>query len=543
MIFDPGGNFIREDSHNDNIKLFIFLSTLVLFISCTSADEAFSARDLTYITEQFPPYNYQEDGKLQGISVDLLEKVWEKMDANQKRSVIQLLPWKEGYQETLDENGTVLFSTARLSQREQLFKWAGPIGPIRNVLLAKKDRNVSITAPQDLKKYRIGAISDDSAVQMLQDIGVKKEDLVLENTSRSIIEMLQNGSIDAWAYGDVAGIWLLARSGANSSDFEVAYEFGQTDYYYAFNRGVPDSSVRSFQDAIDSIKMNKDDNGVSDYDKILAKYIPVMDAGNAKDKDRAQAFLNEAVAYANDLGIRRALQEFNNRSGSFVRGDLYIFAYDFNGTNIAHPFKPELIGQKGLLDINGVDVVGREIALARRGGGAMYIVFPNPVHENKDEPKLIYIKYINNSIYVGTGSYLSNISAHFSKEDRDALVAYVEEARQFAIESGKQRALEVFNDPEGNFTRDGRYIFAYDYEGNTLALPYQPELIGTSRIDALDPNGVDFISQIIDLARMGNGFSYYIYPDPSMNMTARLKLSYVANVDDTWFLGSGIYAK
>ena len=26
-------------------------------------------------------------------------------------------------------------------------------------------------------------------------------------------------------------------------------------------------------------------------------------------------------------------------------------------------------------------------------------------------------------------------------------------------------------------------------------------------------------------------------------MTQALKLSYVANVDDTWFLGSGIYAK
>jgi polar amino acid transport system substrate-binding protein len=156
ILFDLGGIFIRIESHshNDIIKLFIFLSTLVLFISCSSAEEAFSAGDLTYITEQFPPYNYQEDGKLQGISVDLLEKVWEKMDANQSRSVIQLLPWKEGIQETLDENGTVLFSTARLPQREELFKWAGPIGPIRNVLLAKKDRNVSIAAPEDLKKYR-----------------------------------------------------------------------------------------------------------------------------------------------------------------------------------------------------------------------------------------------------------------------------------------------------------------------------------------------------------------------------------------------------
>jgi signal transduction histidine kinase len=39
------------------------------------------------------------------------------------------------------------------------------------------------------------------------------------------------------------------------------------------------------------------------------------------------------------------------------------------------------------------------------------------------------------------------------------------------------------------------------------------------------------------------GFTYYICPDPSRNMTPALKLSYVANVDGTWFLGSGIYAK
>jgi len=44
------------------------------------------------------------------------------------------------------------------------------------------------------------------------------------------------------------------------------------------------------------------------------------------------------------------------------------------------------------------------------------------------------------------------------------------------------------------------------------------------------------------VARIGNGFSYYIYPDPSRNMTQALKIGYVVNVDNTWFLGSGIYA-
>jgi signal transduction histidine kinase len=258
--------------------------------------------------------------------------------------------------------------------------------------------------------------------------------------------------------------------------------------------------------------------------------------------NEAIAFVDEAVTYANDNGVENALEEFNNPAGSFVQGDLYIFAYDFNGTCIAHPINPNLVGQTGLSDINGVDVVGREIALAKRGGGTLYIVFPNPAHDGKEELKQLYIENVNNSLYLGSGLYLSNISASFDQEERDELVAYVDEALQFAQENGKEKALEVFNDPEGNFTRDGRYIFAYDYEGQNLALPYQTELVGTSRIDAQDPNGVYFIQQVIDAARMGNGSLYYIYPDPSRNMTNTLKLSYVVDVDGNWLLGSGIYS-
>jgi polar amino acid transport system substrate-binding protein len=271
--------------------------------------------------------------------------------------------------------------------------------------------------------------------------------------------------------------------------------------------------------------------------------VSAKDLTNIAKENEVIAFLNEAVTYVKENGEEKALQEFNNSSGSFVRGDLYIFAYDFNGTCIAHPINPDLVGQTGLSDINGVDVVGRELALARRGGGTMYIVFPNPTHDGKEEVKQLYIENVNDSLYLGSGLYLSNISASFDQEERDELVAYVDEALQFVQENDKEKSLAVFNDPTGNFTRYGRYIFAYDYEGQNLALPYQPELIGTNRFDAQDPNGVDFIQQAIDVARMGNGFLYYIYADPSRNMTLALKLSYVANVDDTWFLGSGIYAK
>jgi len=275
---------------------------------------------------------------------------------------------------------------------------------------------------------------------------------------------------------------------------------------------------------------------------VLAAMTLCLASDQTASSEEVIALLDEAVAYVNNNGMEKALQEFNNPAGSFVRVDLYIFAYDFNETCLAHPINPELVGQTGLLDINDVDVAGREIALAKRGGGTMYIVFPNPSHEGKEELKQLYLENVNDTMYLGSGRYLSGIRASFDQAERDELVAFVDEALKFAQENGKEKALQAFNDPEGNFTRDGLYIFAYDNGGQNLALSHQPELVGTNRIDAQDPNGVYFIQQIIDVARNGDGFTYYVYPDPSNNMTQELKLSYVKDVDGTWFLGSGIYS-
>ena len=63
--------------------------------------------------------------------------------------------------------------------------------------------------------------------------------------------------------------------------------------------------------------------------------------GTSSNKTELVSFVESAVAYAQKNGKDKALKEFSNKTGSFVSGDLYIYAYDFNGTNIAHQFKPD----------------------------------------------------------------------------------------------------------------------------------------------------------------------------------------------------------
>lgn len=262
-------------------RLVVFsLIVSAITVSGFATDQVVSAKDLIYITEQLPPYNFEKDGKVQGISVDLLEMVWEMMGEDLNSSVIEVLPWEDGYKRALEENNTVLFSTGRLPEREQLFKWAGPIASGSYLLFAKKDKNINITAQEDLLKLKIGAVKEDMAVQMLLDEGLKEEDIVLEKTSDPIIDMLKNGSVDAWAYNEITGIWQIQESGENVSDYEAVYMLENAEAYLAFNKGIPDSLVQSFQQAIDYIMSNKDPDGVTDYERIVSKYIPTMYAGN-----------------------------------------------------------------------------------------------------------------------------------------------------------------------------------------------------------------------------------------------------------------------
>jgi polar amino acid transport system substrate-binding protein len=255
------------------------------------------------------------------------------------------------------------------------------------------------------------------------------------------------------------------------------------------------------------------------------------------------SFVESAVAYVQKNGKDKALKEFNNKIGPFVRGDLYIYAYDFNGTCLAHPFKPDWIGtdKLNLTDPNGILII-RDLINVAKEGGFNYFIFPNPAHDNKDELKLGYVKKVDDNWWLGSGTYLSNMSANFSQESRNNLPSFVESAVKYAKENGKDKALKAFDDKNGTFFKKGLYVFALDFAGNYLAHPTRPELIGKNGINVEDSNGVKFNQNMIDLAKSEGGFTYYIYPDPARNMTPGLKLSYVSKVDDTWWLGAGIYS-
>ncbi|PWV58888.1 cache domain-containing protein [Plasticicumulans acidivorans] len=86
------------------------------------------------------------------------------------------------------------------------------------------------------------------------------------------------------------------------------------------------------------------------------------------------------------------------------------------------------------------------------------------------------------------------------------------------------------------------YFFLYDFAGNVLMHPRQPELVGRNLWALRDAQGRPTIQQLIERARAGGGTIEYPWPKPSTHASEAPKLGYVIALERWgWMLGTGIY--
>lgn len=123
------------------------------------------------------------------------------------------------------------------------------------------------------------------------------------------------------------------------------------------------------------------------------------------------------------------------------------------------------------------------------------------------------------------------------------MVKFVEEAAAYVKKVGREAALKEFSNRKGKFVREKGelYIYAYDFKCVCLAHGYTPDLVGRDLTEKKDNHGLLVIQQLRDtVVRDGKGFVEYGWTDPATGKEGR-KLGYVVKVDDSLWLGSGIY--
>ncbi|MBP1929999.1 signal transduction histidine kinase [Methanolinea mesophila] len=273
--------------------------------------------------------------------------------------------------------------------------------------------------------------------------------------------------------------------------------------------------------------------------------------------DGLVSYVKEAVAYARENGRDNALAEFNNPGGRFIRGELVIMALDFNGTSLASPpYASELAENRINLinyqDPNGVATIRGMRDLSRGEGGFLYSVAKVTVDNSTVYfPKINYVEPVDENwwlfsaivdpAYSGVAAGdLSGVQVR--THSRMELYDLVNRVVDYAKANGKEKTLAVIDDPKGQFVNGDLFPWAESADGVLLADPFLKSDIGQSMIDYTDVYGMKTTRVGIDAMQNGSGFSLALFPDTSVNGTAQIpKLIYMKPVDDSWWIGSGIY--
>ena len=219
------------------------------------ADASDTLAALTFITEEYPPYNYIDDQQLTGVSIDLLEAIFATTKTPLSRHDVRYYPWVRGYELALSQPNTVLFSTTRTPARESSFHWVGPIAQDRVVLLAHRDAPMAIASlPEAIdRSLTVAVIREDIGAQALLEAGYPQRLLIPAIDNRSALNMLTRGRVDLWAYSeDVAG-WIAESEGYPKNSLIPIHTLSESSLYFAINQATDQRLVTLMQQALDKV--------------------------------------------------------------------------------------------------------------------------------------------------------------------------------------------------------------------------------------------------------------------------------------------------
>jgi len=132
-----------------------------------------------------------------------------------------------------------------------------------------------------------------------------------------------------------------------------------------------------------------------------------LHAAHRSSPDEAHSFFEKAVAYVDEVGTEKAVEAFNDADGSYVRGDLYVFALSTDGLYLANGGFPQLAGTP----IDGVnnaagepiyEIIMSAVDNDEHEGVAEY-EWLNP-QTNQLEDKSAYVSEVD-GLVIGVGYY------------------------------------------------------------------------------------------------------------------------------------------
>jgi polar amino acid transport system substrate-binding protein len=219
---------------------------------------------LKLLTEENPPLNYTEGKKLTGMGTEVVQEMGRRAKI---KLDFEVMAWNKAYEKAQADKETCLYSTARLANRENAFKWVGPIAVNKWGLFALGGFKQQIKSLNDAKPFRIGGVARDAKTEFLRQWGVTN---IVEvendrlNPGKLTLSRKEAQKIDLWITSVASAKQIAER--AKVPGVKLVYLVREEESYLACSPRTSADTLKALAAALDGMKNN------GSYAKIIKAY-------------------------------------------------------------------------------------------------------------------------------------------------------------------------------------------------------------------------------------------------------------------------------
>lgn len=228
------------------------LMTLFLGLIFTISTLANPRDQLQVLTIEEPPFNFtNRAGELDGISVDAVKAIGHELGESVD---IEQIPWVRAYQMAETLPGVVLFTAARIQERESSFYWIMPVVQNSWGFFSLPENQKTITSLQQLKNERaIGVLRGGAREAYLKRHGFNN--LVAATTYLQLKKMLLKGRISMFFFAK-SGLMELDADKESAVCVASSYEIVPPPSYIIMSKVTDAETVKRWRYAAATIRSN-----------------------------------------------------------------------------------------------------------------------------------------------------------------------------------------------------------------------------------------------------------------------------------------------
>ena len=244
----------------------LFRAVLILTLIIPLIVQAHNDVKLRIVTEEFPPYNYQVAGEAQGMSSEVIKAMLKhaKLDVD-----ITFYPWPRAYRAAQIEPNTLIYSIARIPERETLFEWIGDIAPYRTSFYKLKSNvELQVDSLEYAQSFHVGVSQDDAIKTYLENRGFDKLEVV--RTHQLAVRMLIYGRMALIAHDEASMPFLMKEAGLDMNLIErvLRIEELSEQLYVAMHPKSDPDLLQKLKKSLKTIKEN------GEFQAIQRRYFP-----------------------------------------------------------------------------------------------------------------------------------------------------------------------------------------------------------------------------------------------------------------------------